>query len=125
MDPNLRQALKSRDPHFWTPIVSFLASLAVCNVITYMYRDIPFDSTKWKNEKDTRPQMIRDLLDNHNLVGKSRESIETRLGVPRGRDSVWNSKYMYWAGSDGAIDDMWLEIEFSDDTVVSRKYYPD
>ncbi|MEZ6031749.1 MAG: hypothetical protein R3C17_01475 [Planctomycetaceae bacterium] len=69
--------------------------------------------------------MIRDLLDNHDLVGKSRESIDAMLGVPNGRDSVRNGKYIYWAGSDGVIDDMWLEIEFSADTVVSRKYYPD
>ena len=69
-----------------------------------------------------RPQMVRDLLNNHDLVGKSRESIDTMLGVPGG---VRNGNYIHWAGSDGVIDDMWLEIEFSADTVVSRKYYPD
>ena len=125
MDPLLRRALTSRNPSFWTPIVVFLASLVVALFVLRTYRDRPFDSTSWKNENDTRPQMIRDLLDNKVLVGKSRESIDAMLGVPRGRDSVRNGIYIYWAGSDGVIDDMWLEIEFSADTVVSRKYYPD
>ena len=125
MDPKLRQALTSRDPSFWTPVVAFLAFLVVAFFIIWTYRDRPFDSTRWKNEKDMRPQMVLDLLNNHDLVGKSRESIDTMLGVPRGRDSVRNGKYIYWAGSDGVIDDMWLELEFSADTVVSRKYYPD
>ena len=56
--------------------------------VVWTYRDIPFDSTRWKNEKDTRPQMVRDLLDNHDLAGKPRESIDAMLGVPPGCDSV-------------------------------------
>jgi hypothetical protein len=125
MDPRLREALTSRDPSFWAPIFVFLASLVVALLVIWTYRDRPFDSTRWKNEKDARPQMVRDLLDNHDLVGKSRESIDTMLGIPSGCDSIGNGKYIYWAGLDGVIDDMWLEIEFSADTVVSRKYCPD
>ncbi len=125
MDPKLRQALSSRDPSFWTPIVACLAFVVVGLFVLWTYRDLPFDSTRWKNEKETRFQMVRDLLDSYDLVGQSRESIDIMLGEPRGCDSVRNGKYVYWAGSDGVIDDMWLEIEFSDDTVVSLRYCPD
>ena len=125
MDSQLRQALTSRQPSFWIPIAAFLAFIVVGFVFLLTHRELPFESIRWKNDVNTRPQMVRDLLDNHSLVGKSRESIDTMLGVPTGRDSVRNDKYIYWAGSDGVIDDMWLEIEFVGDTVVSIRYVPD
>ena len=88
MAPKLRQALSSRDPSFWTPIVACLAFVVVAHFVLWTYCDLPFHSTRWKNEKDRRPQMVRDLLDNHDLAGKPRESIDAMLGVPPGCDSV-------------------------------------
>lgn len=69
--------------------------------------------------------MVRDLINGQNLIAKSRSSIDTMLGVPKGRDSERDGKYIYWLGSDGVIDDLWLEIDFVDDTVVSLHYAPD
>lgn len=69
--------------------------------------------------------MVRDLLENHDLAGKSREYVDLMLGVPCGRDSDRNGKYTYWAGTDGVIDDMWLEVQFEGDSVVSVRYIPD
>jgi len=69
--------------------------------------------------------MVRGLLKNHDLAGKSRKFVDEMLGVPEVRDSVRNGKYLYWAGSDGVIDDMWLDVHFDNDTVVSVDYVPD
>jgi len=69
--------------------------------------------------------MVRDFLDNHDLAGASRDEINTMLGLPSGRDSIRNGKYIYWAGTDGIIDDIWLEIGFENETVVSVRYVPD
>jgi len=85
----------------------------------FTHRNVPFDSTRRKNDEDIRPQMVHDLLENHDLAGESHEVVRTLLGAPRGRDSVRNGTYIYWAGTDGVIDDMWLEISFDNELVVA------
>ncbi len=121
----LRQAIRSRRPSFWIPVSTFLALIAVGIMILWANRSIPFDSTRWKNEENVRPSMVRDFLDKHDLVGASRDEINTMLGLPNGRDSIRNGKYIYWVGTDGIIDDIWLEIGFENETVVSVRYVPD
>jgi len=125
MEPQLRQAVRSRGPSFWIPVSTFLALIAVGIVVLRANRSIPFDSTRWKNEENVRPRMVRDFLDNHNLVGASRDDVNIMLGLPSGRDSIRNGKYIYSAGTDGVIDDMWLEIGFENETVISIRYVPD
>ncbi len=125
MDPQLRQAVTSGRTSFLVAVSAFLILNVLGFSILHSYRDLPFDSTRWKTESDLRPQMVRGLLENHNLEGASRESVDALLGVPKGRDSAQKGKYIYWAGTDGVIDDMWLEIEFKDETVVSMHLAPD
>ncbi|MEZ6035726.1 MAG: hypothetical protein R3C17_21725 [Planctomycetaceae bacterium] len=55
----------------------------------------------------------------------SRGDIDEILGKPRGGDSFSEGKYIYWAGTDGVIDDMWLEIDFETDIVIATRYVPD
>lgn len=125
MDAQLRQSLTSRQPWFWIPTVTFLAAIVVGLFLLATLSDIPFDSAKWKIEEEVRPLMVRDLLDNHKLRGLSRDSIDKLLGTPTGRDSIHDGNYIYWAGSDGVIDDMRLEINFDGDVVASRSFGPD
>lgn len=99
---------------------------AIAGLYVYNDREIPFTSSDWKTNVSKRPRMIDSLLNNHNLVGAPRESIDDLLGVPStSRDSVIDDRYVYWAGTDGVIDDMWLEIRFADDRVVDVRYVPD
>jgi len=125
MEPPIRQAIRLRRPSFWIPVLVFLALIAAGIVVFLTTRSLPFDSTRWKNEEDVRPRFIRDLLDNHDLAGASRDEVNAMLGVPSGRDLIQDGKYIYWAGTDGVIDDMWLEIEFENEKVVSIRYVPD
>jgi hypothetical protein len=69
--------------------------------------------------------MVDDLLKNQQLLGLSREEVQQLLGVPSGRDSIRDGKYVYWAGTDSVIDDMWLEIDFEFGSVVATRYVPD
>lgn len=125
MDPQLRQAVTSGRKSFLVAVSAFLILNVFGFAILHSYRDLPFDSARWKTESDLRPQMVRDLIENHNLEGASRESVDALLGVPKGRDSVQKGKYIYWAGTDGIIDDRWLEIEFENRIVVSMCYVSD
>ena len=88
-------------------------------------RPLSFDSTAWQNNKHLRPRMVCDLLDRNELVGMSRQDVDDTLGRPEGRDSVHNGNYSYWGGTDGIVDDMWLEIDFKDDVVTATRYVPD
>jgi hypothetical protein len=106
------------------PCLAFLAAIFIGSVVLWTNRDIHFEATRWKNEEKERPRMVRDLLDNHDLVGASRDEVNTMLGLPTGRDSIQGDKYIYWVGTD-VIDDMWLEIVFENDSVVSVHYVPD
>jgi hypothetical protein len=86
----------------------------------------PFDAEAWQNERDQRSRMVRSLLDDHNLVGMDRLEIHELLGAPSPpRDAIINGRYVYWAGTDGMIDDMWFEVLFTDDTVSHVRHVPD
>ncbi len=111
----------------WTAIVLTLTFFVTVVISMYILspRQIPFSSEAWKTESDQRPYMVQSLLANHDLQGEHRDTINDLLGVPTGRDSVIGERYVYWAGTDGVIDDMWLEITFTNDRVADIQYVPD
>ncbi len=112
-------------PRKLTAILS-VSVITIVGLYVYNNRQISFNSSDWKMNVSKRPRMIESLLRDHKLVGAARESIDDLLGVPSAsRDSVIGDRYIYWAGSDGVIDDMWLEIRFADDHVVDARYIPD
>lgn len=99
--------------------------IVIVGIYAYRTRDIPFAADAWRTELSQRSRMVHSLLSDHQLAGASRYQIHNLLGVPaRGPDSVRGSRYIYWAGT-ATIDDMWLEILFSDDRVVDVRYIPD
>lgn len=102
--------------------IAFFASVAVFAAYVYRSRDIPFTSNGWKSNLSERPRMVSDLIAKGKLDGVSRADVDTILGVP---DSIRGDKYIYWAGTDGVIDDMWLEVTFADDRVVDVRHVPD
>jgi len=104
--------------------ITLLAVMAVALCSGIYGRDVPFDSAAWKNDPSRRPRMVRSLLA-RDLQGATRAEIDTMLGVPSGRDSARPDLYIYWAGTDGVIDDMWLELQFVDDRVNAVSYGPD
>jgi hypothetical protein len=79
----------------------------------------------WQQQEHLRPRMVRNLLGEHQLVGMSRGDIDDMLGKPSDRDSIRHGTYIYWAGTDGVIDDMWLNITFENDIVTATRYVPD
>lgn len=91
----------------------------------YWTRPIPFDSAVWKSESSARQRMVDDLLVRRLLEGMSRAEVDALLGPPTPPDSVREGTYVYWAGSDGVIDDAWLEIEFENDVVRNVRYCSD
>ena len=104
----------------------FIAIVGFVAVCAYRNRDIPFTSERWKSNPSQRPRMVSDLLADGKLDGATRADVDRMLGVPStGPDSIIGDKYVYWAGTDGVIDDMWLEVTFADDRVVDIGHVPD
>jgi hypothetical protein len=87
-----------------------------------LYRPIPFDSSTWKSSRNSRPRMVDDLLSKSLLDGMSSAEIDSLLGPP---DLNRNGTYVYWAGTDGVIDDLWLEVDFESDRVTHVRHVPD
>lgn len=85
-------------------------------------RPIAFDSVVWTGDRNQRPRMVADLLANHSLIGIDPNALEARLGPA---DSRLGDHWLYWAGTDGVIDDMWLDLTIQGGKVVAVKYYPD
>ena len=125
MDPQLRQAIVSGRRSFWISVVAFALLLVISFGLLWVIRDIQFDSALWQHQEQLRPRMVRNLLGEHQLVGMSRGEINEMLGKPRGRDSIRDGAYIYWAGEDGVIDDMWLKIECENNIVTATRYVPD
>ena len=73
-------------------------------------------------ETERAVMMVDDLLSKRILDHLSRAEVETLLGPPA---SVRDGVYVYWAGTDGVIDDLWLEIEFQDGRVSQARCIPD
>ena len=55
------------------------------------------------------------------LIGKTRSEVVTVLGPPEDRQP---DRWLYWAGTN-VIDDLWLEIDFRNDRVVTARRRPD
>ena len=81
--------------------------------------------------KPTGVNSVRNLADEaENQTEQCRLII--RSG-PEDRAPAWmgppdldrNGTHVYWAGTDGVIDDMWLEVDFENDGVLDVRYVPD
>lgn len=103
------------------PAITFVT---IAMLIWWMSKPRPFDSTQWK-ASTSRQRMVHDLLTNHTLKGKNHAQIDDLLGKPQPPDSVRDGHYIYRTGTDGVIDDMWLELRFEADRVVEVLHYPD
>lgn len=94
-----------------------------------------FDSAAWKNrelvydqENPVRLQMVDSLREEYQLVGMTREEIETLLGEPRPTLYFSNYDYVYWLGPERGpwgIDSEWLAIQFEDNAVTEAKILTD
>jgi hypothetical protein len=125
MDPQLRDTIVTRRKFFWIALGAFILMLSIGVVVPWLNREIQFDSALWQQQKRLRPRMIHSLLGEYQLLGISRGDVDEMLGKPSGRDSIREGNYIYWAGTDGGIDDMWLEIDFENDIVTATRYLPD
>ncbi len=125
IDRQLSEAIRNpRERGFWILVLLFVALLAAGALFVCWIRPIPFSSAAWKQQERLRSRMVEDLLDNHALVGASRAEIDGLLGIPSGRNSPGDDRYVYWMGSAG-IDDAWLEIQFRDDRVIDVHHVSD
>lgn len=65
------------------------------------YKPIPFRKEQWaKADPETRGHMARDMMKQHQLVGMTRQEIETLLGPPN-NDQVDLQRYRYLLGNMG------------------------
>jgi hypothetical protein len=97
--------------------------LFVCVAVSIAVRPLSFDSDGWKANPNSRPRMVRDLLDRGLLQGKTRYEIQSLLGKPN-EPQGGGKEYEYWAGMN-MIDDMWLTITFENDRVTQTDYLSD
>jgi hypothetical protein len=108
-----------------TLLIALAVVPPIIGAVAYGYlstRQVAFTSSTWQAQPQERPRMIRDLLAQHLLDGKSQNEVLAILGAP---DSTSDQRLIYWAGTDGVIDDMWLEVGFQNGNVVAVRYYPD
>jgi|GEM_PF-3307597 len=102
-----------------------LLFISLLSFIALSCTDIAFDSEKWKNwelkssENHLRYDMSDDLVENYNLVGKSRQDILNLLGDPDSIKKGLKEKYFYNLGPcRRGIDFGVLYIYFENDLVV-------
>ena len=125
MDKQLRNAIVSGRLIFWVPAMALIAVVVIAWFLSSLNRGRQFDSALWQNHQHFRSGMVGDLLDRHQLVGMSRTEINELLGKPNGTDSNQDDSYVYRTGTDGGIDDLWLEIDFADGIVTAIRHVPD
>lgn len=112
------------------PMKTTLLLLAL--LFTSSCNHIPFDAQRWKSwqeseadmERGLRWRMVDDLLDQHQLVGKSMADIELLLGpgrVLRGRGESENYTVVYYLGACGNFMDGSLRLTFRQGKVVEVK----
>ncbi|WP_420552249.1 hypothetical protein [Tenacibaculum aiptasiae] len=94
------------------------------NINDYLNRT-EFNSTKWRNWKETessfgvRWNMIHDLTENKNLQGKSKIEIKTLLGNPSNESET---EFIYYLGLTGhGINTGSLILKFEKEKVVEIK----
>jgi hypothetical protein len=62
-----------------TPIIYVLIVFITFAAMNY-YPEYDFDSVKWKNDKENRYELTKDLIDSRLLIGKSKNEVEQVLG---------------------------------------------
>jgi len=106
-------------------VIIAVAFAAIAATVWWVSRPIPFHAERWKAEPQVRAAMIDDLIADRMLLGKTRAEIEEKLGKPQAPDTIRDGNYIYLISSDGALDDLWLEVQFENDRVIHVRYYPD
>jgi len=66
--------------------------------------------------------MVDDLLKGERLKGKTREEVVELLG---GDGEARGASLVYRVGSDGVIDDVWLEVVFEGERFREARMCPD
>ena len=122
MDRTIRKAIVSGRRSIWLPAIVFMVLVSIGLVCANRNQNRPFDSELWRSEPRLRASMVDDLLQQKQLDGLSMTEVVHMLGPP---SHVGNETHVYWTGSDGGIDDMWLEIHFHDDIVAETRHVPD
>lgn len=101
----------------------FVSSIVFSPYINNYFNRIDFNSSEWKNWEETeknaslRWNMVDDLEDNYNLVGKTKSEIIMLLGEP---NSSTNNELNYYLGMSGhGIDTGSLTLTIQENKVVN------
>ena len=122
-----KRAKKAKRANYivFTVFVILLAGIAAL-VIGYKVRH-NFTPAKWEKYPDKRTAIVDDLLSDYDLIGKTHEEIRYLLGEESyPRFGVTENDMVYCLGPERgfiSIDDEWLVILFTGDT-VSHYYIP-
>lgn len=81
-----------------------------------------FDGGVWKDRPGERSRMVDDLLRGERLKGKTREEVVELLG---GDAEARGASLVYRVGSDGVIDDVWLDVVFEGGRCRGGRVYSD
>lgn len=101
----------------------WVTSVAIVGLGWWVYRGPrAFDGDVWRNRPTERLRMIEDLLRGERLKGMTKKEVVVLLG--EGSEAK-ESALVYRVGSDGMIDDVWLEVVFEGDRCQGARVYPD
>ncbi len=120
MDKEIRKAKAGVLIPFTVFMVIFALILALEIRSAYWHS---FSERKWTNHPEKRAIMTDDLLQDHDLIGMSKEQIALLLGPDDNDYGYFNreNRWVYCLGSERSIVDReWMLIDFEGDTV--RQY---
>lgn len=113
---------------FLLVVVFFVARPSISSYLNR--RD--FNSQEWKSHLDDRNpikiNMVDKLLENYQLVGKTRQEVESLLGKPSATGYFKDYDFVYWLGPERSImsiDSEWLGIKFQNDKVIKVELLKD
>jgi hypothetical protein len=108
--------------------VLVLASALLIAVLLYKYQH-SFTTEKWLNKPEARGCIVDDMLSKHDLLGMTKEQIESLLGDET--DPAYfktNNNLVYYLGPERgliSIDSEWLIITFENDVVCEYDFTTD
>lgn len=118
---------------FWVSWVVLTPVIYVAIVLVTFYcvsftPSKPFSEEQWRNQPETRVEMIDDVIRKRLLIGKTRQQVISLLGEPidlgNGHFSSDKEDMIYYLGPERGligIDSEWLLIWLENDVVVKTE----
>jgi len=104
---------------FSTPLIYVGLAILIFSIIEY-YPNRDFDKGRWLNDRETRYELSKNIIESKMLIGKTKTEIRRLLGDESNKDDV--DQWQYYLGFKPEIldiDPSTLIIDFKNDRVIN------